>query len=75
VDSTLHPTRSELSCLPRCVHLQEGDTVVIGESDFEWSDDQSEGAMYDSWEADMRSRGQARQGAAKWPRGPPLKKA
>ncbi|KAF5834077.1 hypothetical protein DUNSADRAFT_9391 [Dunaliella salina] len=55
--------------------IQEGDTVVIGDTDFEWSDDQSEGAMYDAWEADMRARGQARQGAAKWPRGPPLKRS
>lgn len=50
---------------------QEGDSVVIGDVEFEWSDDQSEGAMFDAWEADMRMRGQARVGAARWPRGRP----
>ena len=48
--------------------IQEGDSVVIGEAEFEWSDDQSERAMFAAWEADMQARGQARQGSAKWPR-------
>jgi GTP-binding protein len=45
-----------------------GDTVVIGGSmEFLWSDDQSEGASYGAWLADMEARGRARPGSASWP--------
>lgn len=47
--------------------LQEGDSVVIGESEFEWKDDRSEGALYSAWLADLKARGATRQGVARWP--------
>jgi len=47
--------------------VREGDSVVIGGTEFEWRDDRSEGALYDAWEADMRARGANRQGVARWP--------
>jgi hypothetical protein len=47
--------------------LQEGDTVVIGAAEFEWSDDRSESALYGGWLDDMKARGQGRQGVTKWP--------
>lgn len=45
----------------------QGDSVVIGETEFSWSDDQSDGAVYDSWVKDMKDRGVNRQGSARWP--------
>jgi len=67
-----HGAHGVLSTLhPHPPAPQEGDSVVIGEAEFEWSDDQSEGAMFDAWEADMKERGQARTGSKRWPRGAP----
>jgi hypothetical protein len=57
-------------CLPSpplAPHLQEGDSVVIGDTEFEWSDDRSERAMYDAWLKDMDARGANLQGSARWP--------
>ncbi|KAG2433016.1 hypothetical protein HXX76_008743 [Chlamydomonas incerta] len=47
--------------------VRQGDSVVIGETEFSWSDDQSDGAVYDSWLKDMKDRGVNRQGSARWP--------
>ncbi|PNW77357.1 hypothetical protein CHLRE_10g433100v5 [Chlamydomonas reinhardtii] len=47
--------------------VRQGDSVVIGETEFSWSDDQSDGAVYDSWVKDMKDRGVNRQGSARWP--------
>lgn len=47
--------------------VQEGDTVVIGEIELLWTDDQSEGTLYDSWAAERRSQGRVLQGTARWP--------
>lgn len=48
--------------------VKPGDTVVIGSTEFEWSDDQSDPAMYSAWLADMRSRGKPPKGTSAWPR-------
>ncbi len=42
--------------------------MVIGESEFTWSDDQSDAAVYRSWIKDMKDRGANLQGTARWPR-------
>ena len=47
--------------------IQEGDTVVIGDMEFEHSDDVSEGAMYDKWASERRMAGIANRGSARWP--------
>ncbi|KXZ51499.1 hypothetical protein GPECTOR_12g462 [Gonium pectorale] len=47
--------------------VKPGDSVVIGETEFAWSDDTSDGAVYDAWLADMKDRGVNRQGSARWP--------
>ncbi|KAG2448709.1 hypothetical protein HYH02_006065 [Chlamydomonas schloesseri] len=47
--------------------VKEGDSVVIGETEFNWSDEKSDGAVYDSWLKDMKDRGVNRQGSARWP--------
>lgn len=47
--------------------VMQGDTVVIGEVQFEWSDDQSEGALYESWIDDINARGKVGKGSARWP--------
>lgn len=48
--------------------VKEGDTVIIGGASFGWSDDQSDAALYAAWAADLKSRGRAHQGSARWPR-------
>jgi len=48
--------------------VQEGDTVVIGESEFEWQDDQSDSALYSAFKEDMRARGRNVQGSSHWPK-------
>ena len=51
--------------------IREGDSVVISDSEFEWQDDQSQGALYEAYVQDMRARGQTLQGGAHWPRASP----
>lgn len=46
---------------------KEGDTVVIGEAEFFFQDDQSQTRMYQSWLKDMKDRGVTLQGVARWP--------
>ncbi|GFH11472.1 OBG-type G domain-containing protein [Haematococcus lacustris] len=58
---------SGVSASLRARGIREGDTVVIGSSEFEWRDDRSESAMYDAWATDMAARGQVMQGSARWP--------
>ncbi|KAG1668961.1 hypothetical protein FOA52_001005 [Chlamydomonas sp. UWO 241] len=48
--------------------IREGDTVVIGETEFEWQDDQSENALYKAFQDDMRARGASVQGGTHWPK-------
>eukprot|EP00798_Chlamydomonas_sp_ICE-L_P000270 gene270-4016_t len=48
--------------------VQQGDNVVIAGSEFEWQDDQSTGALYDAYIADMRARGQVAKGSSHWPK-------
>eukprot|EP00877_Chromochloris_zofingiensis_P006026 jgi/Chrzof1/1677/Cz10g16250.t1 len=48
--------------------IQEGDTVVLGEeSEFVWSDEKSESALYGAWLEDMQARGRVRAGKSRWP--------
>ena len=47
--------------------IREGDMVVIGETELEWSDDQSEGALYDAWYTEQKAQGRVLQGSARWP--------
>ncbi|KAJ9520855.1 hypothetical protein QJQ45_014051 [Haematococcus lacustris] len=53
---------SGVSASLRARGIREGDTVVIGSSEFEWRDDRSESAMYDAWATDMAARGQEQYG-------------
>lgn len=41
--------------------------MVLGPTEFLWSEDQSEGAMYGAWLQDMKDRGKGRPGKSKWP--------
>lgn len=47
--------------------MAEGDTVVIGEVELAWSDNQSEAALYDAWIADRKAKGKVVQGVSRWP--------
>lgn len=47
--------------------IKEGDTVVIGDMEFEHSDDVSDGAMYEKWASERRMSGIANKGSARWP--------
>lgn len=47
--------------------MQEGDTVVVGAVELTWSDDQSEGAVYQAWYEGRRAQGNAMQGTSRWP--------
>lgn len=47
--------------------VKEGDTVVIGELQFEHSEDTSEGALYDKWYGARKDAGIASRGSARWP--------
>jgi GTP-binding protein len=44
--------------------VQEGDTVVIGESAFSWSSDQSERKVFEAWKSAVGVR---KRGTARWP--------
>lgn len=47
----------------------EGDRIVIGKYEFEWSGDKREKALFDSWKAkqDEKPAGTTRQGTRHWP--------
>ena len=47
--------------------VQEGDSVRIGDTEMEWSDDQSEQHLYGAWMAERKASGRASQGSARWP--------
>jgi hypothetical protein len=49
----------------RAQGVQEGDTVMVGNHELQWSDDQSEGALYAAWKAERK--GVAKRGSARWP--------
>lgn len=46
---------------------QDGDTVVIGELEFDYSSDTSESAMYERWYQERRAAGVVGKGQARWP--------
>jgi len=45
----------------------DGDVVVLGDIEFEWSSDRSEGRLFDKWQADRKEAGKISQGSARWP--------
>eukprot|EP00887_Chlorella_sp_A99_P002031 scaffold18.g2031.t1 len=47
--------------------IQEGDTVVIGELEFEFCDERDEGAIYEKWFQERRAAGIVGKGHARWP--------
>lgn len=51
----------------RAKGIKEGDTVVIGDMEFEHSEDVSDGAMYEKWSSERRMSGIANRGSARWP--------
>ena len=51
----------------RAKGIEEGDTVVIGDMEFEHSDERSEGAMVEKWHKERRMAGIAAKGSARWP--------
>lgn len=56
-----------ISSALRARGVKEGDTVVIGDMQFEHSEDSSEGAMFDKWYTARREAGIASRGSARWP--------
>ena len=51
----------------RAKGIEEGDTVVIGDMEFEHSDERDEGAMVERWHKERRMAGIAAKGSARWP--------
>lgn len=51
----------------RAKGIKEGDTVVIGDMEFEHSEDVSDGTMYEKWSSERRMSGIANKGSARWP--------
>ena len=47
--------------------IMEGDSVVIGEVEFEHSEDRSDAALYDKWNDQRKAAGIASRGSARWP--------
>jgi hypothetical protein len=52
---------------PESKCAQEGDTVVVGELELEWSADRSEARLFETWEAERKAAGKVAFGAARWP--------
>lgn len=46
---------------------QDGDTVIIGDLEFEYDSDRSEAGMYDKWYRARREAGVVGKGQARWP--------
>ena len=47
--------------------IKEGDVVVVADMELEWSDDQSEGALYGRWLNERKSQGKPLKGTSSWP--------
>ena len=47
--------------------VKPGDTVSVGGNEFLWSDDRSDGALYEAWMTDRRASGRVLQGSHAWP--------
>ena len=47
--------------------VKPGDTVSVGGNEFLWSDDRSDGALYEAWMTDRRASGRVMQGSHAWP--------
>jgi hypothetical protein len=66
----LHPKARDHRSSALFVHLlpvQDGDTVVIGDLEFDYSSDASEAGMYDRWYRERRAAGIVGKGHARWP--------
>ena len=50
-----------------CAVLQEGDTVIIGDLEFDYSEDKSEAGMYEKWYRERKAAGIVGKGQARWP--------
>ncbi len=62
---------SGINAALRAKGIATGDTVVLGDAEFEWSDEQSEGAMYGAWLQDMKDRRVTRKGKSAWQKARP----
>lgn len=49
--------------------VKPGDTVSVGGNEFLWSDDRSDGALFEAWMTDRRASGRVMQGSHAWPHG------
>lgn len=58
---------SGISRALRAAGVKEGDTVAIGDLEFEHSEDTSESGLYDRWESARKAAGIANRGSARWP--------
>jgi GTPase len=52
--------------LERC-GARDGDTVVLGDTEFRWAAEQREGQLYQLWAEDLAARGRVSKGSARWP--------
>lgn len=64
---SLPPTSTGIASALRTRGVREGDTVRVGGAEFAWSDDRSDGALYDAWMAARKEAGRVMQGGARWP--------
>jgi len=51
----------------RAAGVKEGDTVVIGDLEFEHSDSVSEASLFERWQSARKAAGIASRGSARWP--------
>lgn len=61
------PTHTHTHTPPPPSPPQDGDTVVIGDLEFEYSSDHSEAGMYERWYSERRAAGVVGKGQARWP--------
>lgn len=47
--------------------VTDGDFVKVGEMEFEWSSDRSEGKLFDKWAEEQKKAGRILPGSARWP--------
>ena len=52
--------------------IREGDTVVIGETEFRWDPAMmgNEGRLYETWLNEIKEETKGNQGSARWPHSP-----
>jgi len=67
--STTLPSWTGIAKSLRQKGVKEGDAVRVGGAEFAWSDDRSDGALYDAWMAARKASGRVLQGGSRWPHG------